>query len=491
VRSPALLILLFGFLLLGPQAAWASSDAEPPLVPLTGHWTGLAALAVFLAAYALVIAEEIHHLRKSVPMLLASGIIWALVGIGSGLAGRSHEAEAAVRHYLLEFGELFLFLLSAMTFINTMDDRGVFQAIRAWMVSRRLSLRSLFWITGGLAFFISPLADNLTTALLMGAIVAAVGHGHPSFLTVALINIVVAANAGGAYSPFGDITTLMVWQKEILPFWDFFRLFLPSLANWLVPAALLSTAVPRKIPRPAPTRFVMKRGALRVVALFLLTVAGAVLSHAVLGLPPVLGMVTGLGLLKLYGYLLSRRMDEGPVNEPGDVFATPPIEGERPPRVPSSGRLFQRLPARLDVFQIMEKAEWDTLMFFCGVILCVGGLGTAGYLELLSRHSYEALGPTLTNVAVGLLSAAVDNIPVMVAVLAMKPGMPEGQWLLVTLTAGVGGSLLSIGSAAGVALMGQARGVYTFMAHLRWSWAVGLGYAAGIWVHFWVNASLF
>jgi Na+/H+ antiporter NhaD/arsenite permease-like protein len=139
----------------------------------------------------------------------------------------------------------------------------------------------------------------------------------------------------------------------------------------------------------------------------------------------------------------------------------------------------------------MKRAEWDTLMFFYGVVLSVGGLGTLGYLGLLSEAMYTGLGATWANILVGVASAIVDNIPVMYAVLTMQPEMSHGQWLLVTLTAGVGGSLLSIGSAAGVALMGQARGMYTFFAHLRWSWAIGLGYAASIWVHFLVNAKTF
>ncbi len=124
------------------------------------------------------------------------------------------------------------------------------------------------------------------------------------------------------------------------------------------------------------------------------------------------------------------------------------------------------------------------------MILCVGGLGAFGYLTVVSELIYTDLGPTKANVLVGFLSSVVDNIPVMFAVLTMNPEMSTGQWLLVTLTAGVGGSLLSIGSAAGVALMGQARGYYTFFNHLKWSPAIALGYAASIWVHLWLNASL-
>jgi Na+/H+ antiporter NhaD/arsenite permease-like protein len=144
-----------------------------------------------------------------------------------------------------------------------------------------------------------------------------------------------------------------------------------------------------------------------------------------------------------------------------------------------------------DVFRKIARAEWDTLLFFYGVVLCVGGLGFIGYLALASKVMYLDWGATNANIVVGLLSAIIDNIPVMFAVLTMMPDMAMGQWLLVTLTAGVGGSLLSIGSAAGVALMGQTRGNYTFFGHLKWSPVIALGYAASIAVHMWINGRLF
>jgi Na+/H+ antiporter NhaD/arsenite permease-like protein len=129
------------------------------------------------------------------------------------------------------------------------------------------------------------------------------------------------------------------------------------------------------------------------------------------------------------------------------------------------------------------------LLFFYGVVLCVGGLGFLGYLAMASEVMYGEWGATWANIAVGVLSAIVDNIPVMFAVLSMQPDMSLGQWLLVTLTAGVGGSLLSIGSAAGVALMGQAEGKYTFLIHLRWTPVIALGYVGSILTHLWINSA--
>ena len=451
------------------------------MLSFTDQWTGYVALAVFLAAYVLVIVEESLHLRKSKPVMVAAGVIWMLTAIAYVSHNQSHAVAEVLRQNLLEYAELLLFLLSAMTFINTMSERNIFEALRARMVSAGLSLRAVFWLTGMLAFFISPIADNLTTALVMGAVVMAMGAGNRRFIAAACINVVVAANAGGAFSPFGDITTLMVWQKGVVQFGEFFALFVPALTNWFVPAVLISMTISREKPSTTTATVQVKFGGYFIVILFLITIAGTVLLHHFLALPPFLGMMTGLGVLKSYGYFLRRR-------ELNEWVELPTLEREKP-----TGPRAMLKPAvkPFDVFISMKRVEWDTLMFFYGIMLCVGGLGALGYLASLSDVLYKDLGATTANILIGLLSAVIDNIPVMFAVLSMNPDMSLGQWLLVTLTAGVGGSLLSIGSAAGVALMGQARGVYTFYAHLKWIWAIGLGYAASIAVHMVMNSALF
>lgn len=462
--------LLLATLALPGAALAAVGPVDAP--DLTAHWAGYCAIALFALAYVFVIAEEFTGLRKSQPVMLAAGAIWAVLAVAAAQAGRADGLHAAVGGYLLEFAELLLFLLAAMTYVNAMSERNLFEALRARLLRRGLGYRQLFWTTGALAFVLSPVIDNLTTALVMCAVVLAVGRGSPKFVAMACINIVVAANAGGAFSPFGDITTLMVWQRGILPFGTFFALFLPSLVNWLVPALLMHLAVPQGHPPPAEDRVRLRRGAWVIVGLFVLTIVLAVSFHNFLQLPPFMGMMTGLALLKLYGWHLQRVASAVQAAEfrregaPGDVDA-------------------------FDSYEQVARAEWDTLLFFFGVILCVGALGYCGYLALGSQWFYGDLGPTRANILVGLMSAVLDNIPMMVAVLQMNPQMDAGQWLLVTLTAGVGGSLLSIGSAAGVALMGQAHGQYTFFSHLRWSWAIALGYALSIATHLLVNQRYF
>jgi NhaD family Na+/H+ antiporter len=459
-------------LVLMTVASAAASEGGGEVMNLTGTFYGYLGVILFVLAYALVIVEEKLHMRKSKPVMVAAGFIWILVALAYAAIGDMHTAHEAIRDNLVEYAELFLFLLAAMTYINSLEERNVFKALRAWLVSRGFSLRVIFWLTGLLAFFISPIADNLTTALLMGAVVMAVGKENRRFVVLACINIVVGANAGGAYSPFGDITTLMVWQKGKVDFFEFFAIFIPSLINWVIPAFIMSFAVGKDKPEPLEETVQMKIGAKRIMALFLLTIATAVCFHNFLNLPPAVGMMLGLGFLSLFAYYIKKKEHR--------MFS-----GDNPLDVSGHNH------ATFDLFRKIAKAEWDTLLFFYGVILCVGGLGQFGYLAMVSHGMYTGLGHTPANVLVGILSAVVDNIPVMYAVLTMNPHMSHGQWLLVTLTAGVGGSLLSIGSAAGVGLMGTARGTYTFFRHLVWMPAIALGYAGAIVAHLIINAAHF
>lgn len=446
-------ILLVALLL--PEMAMAGGFES---LGLTGTERGIYTVLVFIVAYGFVMTEEFTHLRKSKPVILAAGIIWAHAAVLASQAGVSTEdMHEAFEYNLKEYAELMLFLLVAMTYINSMAERNVFEALRSWLVRRQFGYRKLFLITGIITFFLSAVADNLTAALLVGAVVMAVGADNPKFVSIGFVNLVVAANAGGAFCPFGDITTLMVWQAGYAEFFDFFKLFIPSLVNYAVPAAVMYLAVPDEQPKISTEEAVqLKPGALIICVMFLFTIATAVSFKQILHLPPFMGMMVGLSALMIFGYSLKKRYH---------------VEGEE----------------GFDIFDKVRHAEWDTLLFFFGVVFSVGGLGYIGYLELLSGAMYDGLGATTANILVGVISAIVDNIPVMFAVLNMNLDMDLYQWLLVTLTAGVGGSLLSVGSAAGVALMGQSNHKYTFFSHLKWTPAIAAGYAASIVTHYLIN----
>ncbi len=447
-------------------------QGEAVVQQIVPHWASWLALGAFGFAYVFVILEERTHLRKSIPMILAAGVLWLLVALSPA---RDRGAEL-LSESILEFSELFLFILAAVTFVNTLEDRQVFDVLRTWLIKRGLSLRGVFWATGAIAFSMSPIADNLTTTLVMGAVALSVGARSPRFVVPACINIVIAANAGGAFSPFGDITTLMVWQQGKLEFTEFFALFLPSLLNWMVPALIMSFAVPRDQPVAKEGRVALLPGAIPVMVLFLATILGTVLLHQLLHLPAALGMMTGFGMLHLYGYALNRNLR---ARRSADEESSHMLGGFAHDETGKQDGF--------DVFSLLARVEWDTLMFFYGVMLCVGALHAFGFLDVTVHGMFASVGPTTANVAIGVASAVFDNIPMMAAILAVSPEMNQAQWLLVTLTTGVGGSLLSVGSAAGVALMGQARGIYTFGAHLKWTWAVALGYAVSIGTHLALN----
>lgn len=451
-------MLRFIFILLAvflPELALAGGFEN---LNLTGTERGIYTVLVFVIAYGFVMSEEFTGLKKSKPVIFAAAIIWAHAAVLAASKGVStEELHEAFEYNLKEYGALMLFLLVAMTYINAMAERNVFEALRSWMVRKQFGYRKLFWITGIITFFLSSVADNLTSALLVGAVVLAVGSKNEKFVAIGFVNLVVAANAGGAFCPFGDITTLMVWQAGYAEFFDFFALFIPSAVNYLVPAAFMHFAVPDEQPEAVHEKPVeLKPGAITVCVLFGVTIASAVSFKQFLHLPPFMGMMFGMSLLMLFGFHITTLYRNNEDYE-------------------------------FDIFNKVRDAEWDTLFFFFGVVFSVGGLGYIGYLELMSEAMYDGLGFTTANILVGLLSAIVDNIPVMFAVLNMGLDMDLYQWLLVTMTAGVGGSMLSIGSAAGVALMGQSDHKYTFFSHLKWTPAIAAGYVASIFAHYLIN----
>ena len=474
------LSVVLSFLFFSTTVGAATAQLGEPL-KLTNSFVGYLSLTIFVVAYIVVMMEEYLKLRKSKPVLLAAGLIWIIIGFTYQEHNLTEVAKQALEHNLLEYAELLLFLLVAMTYISAMEERRLFDALQAWMVGKGFNFRSLFWLTGILAFFISPIADNLTTALLMCAVVLKVAGSNPKFVNLACVNIVIAANAGGAFSPFGDITTLMVWQAGYVSFSEFLPLFIPSVMNYIVPALIMSYFVPTTQPDTVHQHIELKRGARRIVFLFIMTIATAVAFHAVIHFPPVMGMMMGLAYLQFFGYYLRKTLPNSLAKKKAVAIANND-EG-------ALKRLGSVVP--FDVFRRVSHAEWDTLLFFYGVVMCVGGLSLLGYLELASGVMYSQWDPIWANIMVGILSAIVDNIPVMFAVLSMEPQMSIGNWLLITLTAGVGGSLLSIGSAAGVALMGAAHGKYTFFGHLKWMPVIMIGYVVSIAAHLWLNGDLF
>jgi Na+/H+ antiporter NhaD/arsenite permease-like protein len=472
--SKKLVVTLLALLL--PIYSFANETAVSTHLNATSSTLAIIAVVIFCLAYIFVITEDLTHLNKSKPVVLAAGIIWILVALVGNATDSANIVSANFDHVMIEYGELLLFLIVAMAYINLMEDRNVFEKLKSILLRSGCGYLAIFWLTGVISFFLSAVADNLTTALVMSTVVIAIGNDNKKFVTMACVNVVVCANAGGAFSPFGDITTLMVWQTGAVKFHEFFAIFLPSAVNALIPAIIMSFFLPKmKSQTIIQEKVFFKKGAVPSILLFIATIITAVTFENLLHLPPALGMMTGLGYVMIYSYLYGRSLIKHQKNNPN---------------------CHKMRYEAFNIFDNVKNAEWDTLLFFFGILVSVQGLATLGFLGIASQYIYidmQSIAPSLfdahtqANTMIGIISAIIDNIPVMFAVLSMHPEMTHTQWLLITLTGGVGGSLLAVGSAAGVAVLGKAKGKYTFASHLKWTWAIAIGYFASIAVHLMIN----
>ncbi len=441
-------ILVILLSLLSSIFAEGGEVAASGAVDLTSSWVGILCLVIFVVGYYLIATEESYHMNKAKPALFIGTFMFMLIGFYYAINHMSmlylHEELGKL---ILEISEIFFFLFVAMTYIETMIERNVFEVLKYKLISRGYTYKKIYWITGLLAFFISPVADNLTTALILSTVLVTIDREHKEFLVPGAINIVVAANAGGAWSPFGDITTLMAWTAEKGTVIDFLALFPATVIGWWLTAFLLSRFVPKGQPHfdiNTTEKLELKPGAKTIIYLGVFTIIVAVLSHTFFHFPPAWGMMFGLSLLKVHSYKIKKKCDN-----PYNVYVN------------------------------MEKVEHDTLFFFFGILSAVGALHFLGYLEYVTKL-YDIIGDIPGNIGVGFVSAIIDNVPVMSAILKANPPMDDAQWMLVTMTAGIGGSLISFGSAAGVGVMGKIRGIYTFGTHMKYGWTVLAGYFVSI-----------
>lgn len=424
-------------------------------IPLDGidlslHPFGWLLLLIFIVGYYFIAMEDKYHIDKSKPALFIGTLMYIMIGGFYAFYGLNFiPFKNEITHLVFEIAQIFFFLYVAMTFVEALIERGVFNALKGKLIAKGYNYRELFWITGFLAFFLSPIADNLTTALILSTVLVTIEKKNKAFLVPSAINVVVASNAGGAWSPFGDITTLMAWTAQKGEFTDFLYLFPASFLGWIVTAYLLSRYVPdldpnqEGDPKTAEKIEILKGGKV-VIAIGIATIAISVVAKQVMQLPPMWGMLFGLSVLQLYMYSLKRYHKQ-------DV----------------------------NIFKSISKIENNTLLFFFGILAAVGALYFAGFLGYITEL-YDNVNPTYVNIGVGFVSAIIDNVPVMSAILKSDPAIDYSQWMLLTLTVGVGGSLISFGSAAGVGVMGRMHGIYTFTSHIKLAWTVLVGYCISI-----------
>ena len=420
---------------------------------MTNTLVGYASVLLFIIAYLMISYEEKIAINKSKPALFAGTLIYVLIAWHYVFYGLDiAPVKENLHHLIVEIASIYFFLFVAMTFIDSLIERGVFEALKFKLLQKGYNYKKLFWITGFIAFFLSPVADNLTTALVLSTVLLTLEHHNRQFLILGAINVVVAANAGGAWSPFGDITTLMVWTAGKGMFSEFLFLFPASFIGWLVTAYLLSKYLPDGSPADKdntgackiPENASIKKGGIGIVFLGIITIILSVTIHQVFHLPAFWGMMLGLALFGFYSSYLKKKYKE-----------------------------------RIWIYRRMAEVENDTLLFFFGLLAAVSGLSYLGYIAI-AANIYNIMDPFWVNIIIGIVSAIIDNVPLMFAVLKANPVMDTTQWMLVTLTAGIGGSLISFGSAAGVGVMGKLRGIYTVGAHMKYAWTVALGYMISI-----------
>lgn len=422
---------------------------------LTSSFIGYFSILVFVIGYLFIAFEDVTHINKAKPALFMGSFL--IVVLGAFLSINHMDVKITEYHHhieelIFEISGIYFFLFVAMTYIETLIERNVFEALKDKILSKGYSYKGLFWITGIMAYTLSPIADNLTTALILATVLITIEKDNLKFLVPAGTNIVVAANSGGAWSPFGDITTLMTWTSNKASFVEILSLFPSATIGFIVTAVLLVNYVPEGKPSAAKeseTPKKVKKGGFVIVGLGLFSIFLAVISHQLFHVPAMIGMLLGLSILKLYSAYLRISKNEK-WDDSYDGFS---------------------------IFKSIAKIENDTLLFFFGILSAVSVLQFIGYLGLMGNW-YTEVNPTILNIGVGFLSAIIDNVPVMFAVLKTNPDMDTAQWLLVTLTAGIGGSLISFGSAAGIGMMGKLHGIYTFMSHLKLAWTILIGYLA-------------
>lgn len=418
---------------------------------------------IFILCYTLIILEEKIKIKKSTISILFASIIWIILTIKT-----SNETKIIINYKIQEilykYCELFLFLFITITYINIIKKLEIIENIKNIIIKTHISHKKLYWISGFLAFFISPIADNLTTALIVCSIIISIEKHDKNFINLTSINIVIAANAGGVFSPFGDITTLLIWQNNLVHTKSFFLMFVPALINFIIPALIISKKIEeKKIIHKKNTNKYNTKIKILIIISFILTIMITIFLQTYLNLPSIIGMLLGFSMLNIIEKINNK-----------------------------TNKL------KIYVHNEIKNIDWDTLLFFIGIMLCIGGLAITGVLNATSTFIYQDMIKSITleykyiiaNSIIGILSAIIDNIPLTFALLEMNIKMSEWQWLLVTLTTGTGGSLLSIGSAAGIALMGFTKGTYNFISHLKWTWAITLGYITSILTHLIINKDI-
>ena len=422
-----------------------------------------AVIIFFVAGYILIALESLTRINKSAVALLMAVACWTFIYIGNGALP---EHVASLTRGLGETAEILFFLMGAMVIVEVVDNNGGFDFVRERLASK--TKVGLLWKLTLTTFFLSALLDNMTTAIVMAMILNKLVSNVKDKMLYSSI-VILAANSGGAFSPIGDVTTIMLWIKgNISTFGVIKGLFIPSLVSVVVPAAVMSFMLKGKADIESATGQDEVRKDTGIskgerTAVFIVGIAGLLfvpVFRFLTGLPPFMGIILILGVLWILTEFIFKKKKYQDIS-PAD------------------------LP---DVSAILHKIDLSTILFFLGILTAVSALAEIGILKDAGNYLDSAFdgNPYYVTAVIGLFSSVVDNVPLVASCMGMYDIAATGVyaidgtfWMLLAYCAGIGGSLLIIGSAAGVVLMGLQNITFTwYLKHF--TWLAALGYFSGL-----------
>ena len=438
----------------------------------------IAIVVVFVIGYACIALEALTKVNKAAIALLMCVFCWTLLMLAPGsyyptvaADGVIHHIAEVIEHHLGDAAGTLFFLMGAMTIVEIVDSNGGFNFVRDALKTR--SKRKLLWRMAFMTFFLSAILDNLTTSIVMIMVLRKLVQSRNERLIYAGA-IILSANSGGAFSPIGDVTTIMLWIKGVITTQGVLtEIFIPSLISMLIPVAILSLSLKGKfdksqnLAKSSVSQFTKTQRNI----IFWLGVGGLIfvpIFKTLTHLPPFMGILLVLGVLWTTTEIFHYNTSED------DTMAK-------------------------RVSDIMTKIDLSTIMFFLGILMAVAVLQEVGVLTMLGKTLDETFQGNhyLVTGIIGVLSSIVDNVPLVAGCMGMYPVQAAGDlavdgifWQLLAYCAGVGGSILIIGSAAGVVVMGLEK--ITFGWYLKKiSWVVFIGYIAGIFSYWVIRTFIF
>lgn len=396
---------------------------------------------IILAVLALlsIVLEEVTHINKAKTTLFLGCIAWISLFIASGDPEQSKIVAEELNENLLEIATLWLFLMSTMTFVAYLNAKGMIQIMVQKLFPQRVSVRMLMMQVALFSLFLSAICDNVTATLVSLGLLTTFKLDKQMRRRMAVL-IIFAVNSGGVALITGDVTTLMIFLAGKVHISDLLMLFVPAAVSVILLAILFSLKAEGEV-RTTPIKQEYQTVDVIIAVIFFLTIVMTMALNVLYGIPPVLTFLTGLSVMFLVGHTSRSDKEE------------------------------------LQVLEYIRQVEFDTLLFFLGILLLVGMLKVIGILDLLTQV-YSMYDPNISNFFTGIGSALVDNVPLTAALLKADPVLTTAQWLGLTYSVGVGGSLLVIGSASGIIAMSKVKEL-TFVSYLKYVPALMLCYCVG------------